>query len=461
MPLAPPAPAAGGGARPDPPEAPGVTGYRTQPLRYFESGRGGRGQPGPHPGRGRGPPPPHQQYHPHPQQGYHQPLNPAYYGHPPGQPYQPPGTQYQQHPSGPHQYQQPYPHHPQQYPPHGHPGQPHSNGIKPGPQPQFTAPAPQDRGRNKTSAPSPFEAVTAGVQQTMDAVSGVADKMTNKIKTYQPLSYHHPPATGSGQTQDFPLSTSVATDFTMSDVSAFGESSRTNPPGPIRGGGTGKAGAHNKSTGTTSSSSKSRQNSESFNMSGLSDIMASNQSFLPLAHSGRTRSFPDLMLSTGDLLKPLPEPGIEESNNTEQKEERSSSGRVLKMPFHRQSSSASQSDQSMHSLTMRGFHPVRGRNNTAVSGINDAMSIMSLDSRKSAKSESSSWLENFRSMQSINSDMNPWRSASGLVLGDEGSVKSFLSEDSALNALDLAGSLLPPLLDDLDGSGDFVMRPDP
>ena len=51
MPSLPP-PNMSGGARPDPPEAPGVTGYRQPPLRY----RGGRGQVGGQPGHfsGRG-----------------------------------------------------------------------------------------------------------------------------------------------------------------------------------------------------------------------------------------------------------------------------------------------------------------------------------------------------------------------------------------------------------------------
>jgi len=127
----------------------------------------------------------------------------------------------------------------------------------------------------------------------------------------------------------------------------------------------------------------------------------------------------------------------------------------------------------MTSLTLKGFHPVRGRINTATSGINDAMSIMSLDSRKSTKSESS-WLENFKSMQSIHSDMNPWEGGGGgvnnslksLVMGDEGSVRSFLSDVSNdLNALDLAEPLLPPIMTDSglnDSLGEFMIsRPDP
>lgn len=132
---------------------------------------------------------------------------------------------------------------------------------------------------------------------------------------------------------------------------------------------------------------------------------------------------------------------------------------------------------------MGGFHPVRERNNTGnISGLNDAMSIMSLDSRKSIKSETSSWLENFRSMQSIHSDMNPWEAGGSGVSGggmgmslvrnqmndgsDNGSVRSFLSDVSTeLNALDLAEPLLPPIPTDSplndSGSDYMVARPDP
>lgn len=114
----------------------------------------------------------------------------------------------------------------------------------------------------------------------------------------------------------------------------------------------------------------------------------------------------------------------------------------------------------MTSLTIRGFHPVvRSRTNTAVSGINDAMSIMSLDSRKSIKSDASSWLDNFRSFQSIQSDMNPWEAPTGESLirpaGDEGSL-SDVSYD--MTALDLAEPLLPPLT--MNDSYEF-MKPDP
>lgn len=130
-------------------------------------------------------------------------------------------------------------------------------------------------------------------------------------------------------------------------------------------------------------------------------------------------------------------------------------------PFHRKSSSAS-SNTSMASLTIKGFHPVRERANTAISGINDTLSLMSFNSRKENNSESSSWIDNFNSMQSIHSDMLP-----GRPLGDDGSVRSFLSDVSNdLNALDLAEPLLPPLsLNDshqyMNRYDQYMNRPDP
>lgn len=306
-----------------------------------------------------------------------------------------------------------------------------------------------------------MDVVAAGVNQTMDAVTGFADKVTSKVIGKPVHNRTAPSAKSSDRNQDFPPTTSVATDFTMSDVSTFGDSGKPKPgPKHTNNAGTSGQESHKQSTGTTSSSSKSK---DSFNMSGFSDLS------LPFGHSGRTRSFPDLMLSTGDLLPPLPSGDSEQEDNNidEAKEERSSSGRILKPPYHRQCSSES-SNNSMTSLTLKGFHPVRGRSNTGMSGLNDAMSIMSIESRKSMKSETSSWLENFRSMQSIHSDMNPWeqRGASGHMLGDDaGSVRSFLSDVSSteLNALDLAEPLLPPILPDvgLNDSGDFMARPDP
>jgi len=274
---------------------------------------------------------------------------------------------------------------------------------------------------------------------------------------------------------------SIATDFTMSDVSAMGESrngfsgvfdeSTSIPPpaaqklqqqqgatGPAPGTGGGTTAHLKQSTGTTSSSSKSRDNSLT-----MSDLMGSGFS---LGMSGRTRSFPDLMLSTNDLLPPL-QSDFGDSDREEKEQRRA--------PFHRQSSS--------ESSEMGAFHPIRGRNNTGnISGLNDAMSIMSLDSRKSTKSETSSWLENFRSMQSIHSDMNPWEAGGSGVSGggmgmslvrnqmndgsDNGSVRSFLSDVSTeLNALDLAEPLLPPIQTDSglnDSGSDYMMaRPDP
>lgn len=280
----------------------------------------------------------------------------------------------------------------------------------------------------------------------------------------------------------------------MSDISGFGDSTRTNPamlqsfqqqeqhpqqPIEVVNKKTQQQqGGAQKDSSTSKSSGGSRKSRDSFTMS---DLMSSEQSLnISFGHSGRTRSFPDLMLSTGDLLPPMEgdDSDVDILDNPDGKSkvenQRTSSGRMLRTPFHRTSSSES-SNHSMTSLTLKGFHPVRSRINTATSGINDAMSIMSLDSRKSNKSEAEgSWLDNFRSMQSINSDMNPWESGAGglnnslksQVMGDEGSVRSFLSDVSNdLNALDLAEPLLPPIMTDSglnDSLAEFMMsRPDP
>lgn len=517
MPLNPTSGGGGGGSRPDPPEAPGVTGYRQPPLRYFHSGRGatsGRGVPGQFSGRGgRGPPPPQQYGYHHHQNYYNQPPlpPPPPCQHPPGQAGPPPGPGPQFH--HPHYRQQyPQPNISQQQPGGGNPGY---RPPPPQPQPQFTAPQDRRGSKKPSSSPpmpqifsGPVNAVVAGVQQTMELANNVANTMSTKVGLAGAKHHHHqtqPRGNKDSRSQDFPPTTSVLTDFTMSDISTFGESRstfvdsiRSNAPnasalsedmqqgapqqgvqshsGPQPGPG---ENAQKQSTGTASSSSKSK---ESFTMS---DLMGSNQSLgINFGHSGRTRSFPDLLLSTGDLLPPLPagdserdlldDPGEEgqEGINTDGKEQRSSSGRLLRAPFHRHSSSES-SNHSMASLRMSGFHPVRGRSNTAMSGLNDAMSIMSIDSRKSIKSENSSWLENFRSMQSIHSDMNPWESTGSgtrgggqMLYGDDtGSVKSFLSDVSnELNALDLAElPLLPPIMaETLNDSGNSIpMRPDP
>jgi hypothetical protein len=229
---------------------------------------------------------------------------------------------------------------------------------------------------------------------------------------------------------------SVGKDFTDSDISAFGRRTSDN------------------------SDASGKISRDSFTMS---DLLGSNRSLeLSLGSLGRTRSFPDLTLSSNDLLPPLPADEYDFTSLAQyegkEKLRTSSRGRIMR-PFHRHSSSES-SNQSMTSLTIKGFHPVRSRSNTAVSGINDAMSIMSLDSRKSVKSDASSWLDNFRSFQSINSDMNPWETApagDSLVRpsGDEGSL-SDVSYD--MTALDLAEPLLPPL--SMYDSYEF-MKPDP
>jgi hypothetical protein len=261
-----------------------------------------------------------------------------------------------------------------------------------------------------------------------------------------------------------PAFMSTATDFTMSDVSTFTASNlmkSKNDPNEIF-----QGVAKRGSNSTKSGSGNSKQ---SFNMS---DLSLSGLGF----SMGRTRSFPDLMLSTGDinLLPALPDEysGGDDADDVTPKK-RSASGRILRAdphPHARQGSSGSGSSASgsMVSLTVRGFHPVRGRANTqnttsVMSGLNDAMSIMSIDSHKlSLKSENSSWMENLKSMQSIHSD-----GRNAFLHDDSGSVRSLLSDISNdLNALDLAEPLLPPFVADqsFDDSSDFMVRrprPDP
>lgn len=327
----------------------------------------------------------------------------------------------------------------------------------------------------------------------MDEVTGFANKVIHGKPQMQ--SRAPPPTNGRGP--DFPLTTSVGTDFTMSEISSFGDSrgqfadsprdasmkeparGSTQPMPPHKeeravGGGSGGGGVHQGGSHKQSTSSSSGK--ESFT---VSDLLGSNQTLgtFNFGHSGRTRSFPDLMLSTGDLLPPLHSGDSDredclnmsmlQEDDGDVKDQRTSSGRVLRRSFHRHSSSES-SNHSMTSLTLKGFHPVRGRSNTNISGINDAMSIMSLDSRRSMKSETSSWLDNFRSMQSIHSDTLGDSLKGSLPLRDDdgGSVRSFLSDVSNdLNALDLAEPLLPPMYADHglnDSVGDFLMaRPDP
>ena len=243
---------------------------------------------------------------------------------------------------------------------------------------------------------------------------------------------------------------STSTDFTMSDVSAFtasNKSGKNNDPNEIFQGVT----KHNSNATKTGSGNSKEEN---FNMS---DLSLSGLGF----SMGRTRSFPDLMLSTGDinLLPALPAESSGDSD--EATPQRTASGRILRpvpLTYGRQTSDSSQSG-SMTSLTIRGFHPVRGQANavnaaSAMSGLNDAMSIMSIDSHKmSMKSDNSSWLENLKSMQSIHSDgKNAFQDS------DSASVRSLLSDISNdLNALDLAEPLLPPFHD----QPYMIRRPDP
>lgn len=299
----------------------------------------------------------------------------------------------------------------------------------------------------------------------------------------------------SDRRADFPsLAMSVGTDFTMSDVSEFTPVSANRrekvvppPEVPVP-----KDTSLDYLRETTqplevttrhSSSDKSSLAVSELSVSGLKTSVMNmsvmnvepmepavehrrNESALSMSLGlSRNFSFPDLFLSTGDLLEEE-EPAAASKNGT--KHERTKSGRLFRQTSHRHSSSESGSIFSVDSLKMaRGLHQGRGRNNTEVSGLQDAMSLMSMD-HHSFKSEAS-WLEAAKSMQSISSDINPWASEGNSLKmheRDDGSIRSLLSDMSNdLNALDLAElPLLPPIHhteSGLDDSAGFFHRPDP
>lgn len=304
---------------------------------------------------------------------------------------------------------------------------------------------------------------------------------------------------------DFPsLAMSCATDFTMSDVSEFTPVSVTPrrehvipPPAvpvprdtsldymkettqPLE-----------VATVRQSSSDKSSLAVSELSVSGLKTSVMNIEPVSPQAAEparnlsnlsmslglSRNYSFPDLFLSTGDLgLDGEAMPVENEKNNSESSNGDSRHKQTKRGSFFRQASghgrsgSESSSIQTVDSLKLaaRGFHPVRGRNNTDVSGLQDAMSLMSMD-HQSFRSEAS-WLEAANNMQSISSEMNPW--GAGLEgnslthTRDDGSIRSLLSDMSNdLNALDLAElPLLPPIRQSESGLEDgavFLQRPDP
>ena len=409
----------------DPPEAEGVSGYRQPPLPYYDNHSAG------HSGRG-----PHPNYHPHysGRGGYHP----------------------QQYPTQPHMHQQ--------YPQSQHPQGPHYGMYPPQRQPQFTGGP-----RNRFGAPLQV----------------------------------------SDRRGDFPsLAMSVGTDYTMSDVSEFTPVSAnprhvvaapqaTRPSVPVRDTSLDQLKENTKTfEGTTVRQSSSDKSSLAVSELSVSGLKASamnvelatpkespadnrpNMSTLTMSLGlSRNFSFPDLFLSTGDLeIEEEPLAGAEnEKNNSDPSNggsthKKTKSGRLFRQSSaHRHSSSESSSIYTADSLKLaKGFHPVRGRNNTDVSGLQDAMSLMSMD-HQSFKSEAS-WLEAAKNMQSISSDMNPWASGEGNSLrmagADDGSIRSLLSDMSNdLNALDLAElPLLPPFHQSnsgLDDSGGFMQRPDP
>lgn len=424
------------GARPDPPEAEGVSGYRQPPLRYTSGGVSGRGMPVSgrgHPGGagrgGRGPPPQQHQFGglgPHPQGGYH---HQGFYNH-----YPPHAAHYGHH--GPHGYV------------NGAPPPPQSQQPPP---PQFTKDGLVNPRRSSRANDFPPHA-SVGTAFTMSDVSSFGASVTGAGLA---LGESMKDSTASAATRK-------VAEQTMAAVAEGSERSGLGSEGVGSSGG-GGGGENNVKASTTSSSSKDSDPNLSFTMS---DLMMSGLT--------RTHSFPDLMLSTGDLLPPMDSDISDRDESKERGGGRASSRprgkRTFKMPFGRRSSS--------DSSEVGTFQPIRDRINTASTGIlsnlNDAMSIMSLDSKKSGRSEASSWIDNFKSMQSIGSDMNPYEAggsaARSAMMLDDGSVRSLLSDYSnEMTALDLAEPLLPPL--GLTDSADFMgggvsenqemSRPDP
>ena len=413
----------GGGPRPDPPEAPGVTGYRQPPLRYGESvpggvgrggvqgggrGGGGGGGQGIVSGRGRGAPPP-QGY---PVQVYPGPPPPSYFrASPPvwnvgGGP--PPHHQRQNYPPSPHFQQQPY--HPAHH--HGLQFHPWWNGGQAWtPSPQFATPQHLHR---KTSS-----------------------KLDQSKGTVQ-----------SSVAKHFPHTTSIGTEFTMSDVTnlddvdqiqrldsdlSFGDTTTVRRGSSNNSGNTG--GNYPQIIHQGAKRQDSGSGSESMEL-----LLGSNLSLLLGGSSiARTRSFPDLLLSTGDSIVVDDLGETIDLNNKHKTTVKAGNGGRMERPYHRKSLSLLSTSSSISMASSRGF---------GMSEVYDTLSIMSVTSRKgdgTDKSETLSWTDAFNSMQSIHSsDMIP-----KLNKGEDGSVGSFLSDVSGdLNALDLdmmTDSLLPPL----------------
>lgn len=391
----------GGGSRPDPPEAPGVTGYRQPPLQYGESGPGGVGRGGVYGGgrggqgfvsvRGCGATPPEG----YPVQVYPGPPPPSYFRVSPpvwnvgGGP--PPYHQQQNYPPPPHFQQQPY-----------HPWW--NGGQAWTPRTQFSTPQHLHR---KTFS-----------------------KIDQSKGTVQSSVAIH-----------FPHTTSIGTEFTMSDVTNLDDifqsqrlSSDFNfgDTTTIRRGSTNNSGRTGGNDPQIIHQGAKRHDSGSSSES-MELLLGSNLSLLLGGSSiARTQSFPDLLLSTGDsLVVDLGDETID-LNNERKTTVKAVNGGRMERPYHRKSLSTS---SSISMASSRGF------------GM-DSLSLMSVTSRKgdgTDKSETLSWTDAFNSMQSIHSsDMIP-----KLNKGEDGSVGSFLSDVSGdLNALDLdmmTDSLLPPL----------------
>ena len=247
----------------------------------------------------------------------------------------------------------------------------------------------------------------------------------------------------------FPHTTSIGTEFTMSDVTnlddvdqiqrlnsdlSFGGDTTT-----VRRGSSNNSGNTGGNDPQIIHQGAKRQDSGSGSES-MELLLGSNLSLLLGGSSiARTRSFPDLLLSTGDSIVVDDLGETIDLNNKHKTTVKAGNGGRMERPYHRKSLSLLSTSSSISMASSRGF---------GMSEVYDTLSIMSVTSRKgdgTDKSETLSWTDAFNSMQSIHSsDMIP-----KLNKGEDGSVGSFLSDVSGdLNALDLdmmTDSLLPPL----------------
>lgn len=493
------------GNRPDPPSSVGVTGYRQPPLRYLPGGGGAGGvrkDQGPLP-----PQPPnhlrHPQYAPSHVQyagmpgAWHPSASGAAPPHPGHVPYQQAEPQYQGYvPQPGHNGHPP----PQQHPyPHPHPGpqfhqQPgysnngHQSGMV-GPPYKNMNPPPQaaisptkdmrDRPQQFGHAPSPLprmfhdpvHAISSGVHKTIDKISDVTDNIKRRtIPTIPKRGQNDKTAVTVELERDsegrqvafnkaFIPTESNVTDLTISSVStivgmdlgASGKSSTLVSPGEKRMDTPLTAPSkevHDEKEEATSDENNRTNTMSDLSMAGLN--FSGNSLGFSFGLSGRTRSFPDLMLSTGP-----PRTSVK-NGDTETFGERGTAydGQLLRPPPQKCRTSSSESSEgfSMGSIKLeRSVFPLPMIESRRTS---EAMSTSSIDSRRSIRSDSSSWLDTYKGMLSVESDQNPW--------SENGSMRSLLTDiSSELMALDLAEPLLPPYQVDRGLEESNIRRPDP